>query len=64
MKIGDIVKWTTVEECYHLAFGYSTDLPTQRQSCIIIDKNPVYFFVFWQNGETLAQKPETIEVIK
>ena len=64
MKIGDIVRWTELEECYHLAFGYSKNLHLQRQSGIVIDRNPVHFFVLWQNGETLAQEPNTIEVIK
>ena len=64
MKIGDIVKWSEIEECYYHAFGRTIGLHLQRQSGIVIDKNPVHFFILWQNGEILAQNPNTIEVIK
>jgi hypothetical protein len=62
MKVGDIVKWSMVEECYHIACSAigTPDLTGVRKCGIIIDKSPQYFFVFWQNGATTAQKPNTI----
>tara|TARA_B100000427_G_C15495260_1_gene589542 strand:- start:1544 stop:1771 length:228 start_codon:yes stop_codon:yes gene_type:complete len=65
VKVNDLVKWTWAEEAYHTALrapgipNYSED----RRCGIIVDKNPTYFFVFWQNGDLIAQKPNTIEVI-
>jgi len=38
-------------------------LTGHRKCGIIIDKNPIYFFVRWENGDFLASKPSTIEVI-
>ena len=65
MKVNDLVKWTWVEEAYHLAMRAPgiPDVSDDRRVGIIIDKNPTYFFVFWQNGDVIAQKPNTIEVI-
>ena len=66
MKIGDLVRWTEVEEVYHKFCTHPNvvDLTNDRKCGIIVDRNPKYFFVFWQNKELLAQKPNTIEVIK
>tara|TARA_B100001094_G_C17894234_1_gene653216 strand:+ start:316 stop:525 length:210 start_codon:yes stop_codon:yes gene_type:complete len=65
MKIGDLVKWTEVEEVYHMFCAHPAmkNLTEHRKCGIVIDKNPVYFFVRWENGEMIAQKPNTIEVI-
>ena len=62
-KIGDIVRWAPVEVAYHRLLA-GPDLTGDRNCGIVVDKNPIYFFVFWQNGEVLAQKPNTIEVVK
>ena len=66
MKVGDIVRWSGVEEAYHLACigSGASDLTDHRKCGIIIDRNPYVFFVYWQNGDFLAQKPNTIEVIR
>ena len=66
MKVGDVVRWTPMEIAYHracLAPGI-TDLTSDRKCGIIVDTNPKYFFVFWQNKELLAQLASSIEVIK
>lgn len=65
MKIGDLVKWTFSEEAYHLAFSTpgAPEIKDDRRCGIIVDKNPKYFFVFWQNGDLMAQAVETIEVV-
>lgn len=66
MKVGDVVRWTPMETAYHhacLAPGI-VDFTDDRKCGIIVDRNPYIFFVFWQNGDFLAQKPNTIEVIK
>jgi hypothetical protein len=55
-----------METAYHhacLAPGI-TDLTDDRKCGIIVDRNPYVFFVLWQDKELLAQKPNTIEVIK
>ena len=66
MKVGDVVRWTPIEAAYHKScFGSAgLDLTDDRKCGIIVDRNPKYFFVFWQNKELLAQLPNTIEVIK
>ncbi len=66
MKIGDLVRWSEIEEVYHLAClapGIS-DLTKVRKCGIIVDNNGINFFVHWQNGDLRAQKPNTIEVIR
>ena len=65
MKVGDLIKWTWVEESYHIAcraYGIP-DLTEVRKRGIIVDKNPIYFFVRWENGDFKAAKPNTVEVI-
>ena len=65
MKIGDLVKWTLVEASYHIACRSPgiPDLTSVRNCGIILDENPMYFFVRWENGDFVATKPSTIEVI-
>jgi hypothetical protein len=65
VKVGDLVKWTETEEVYHMLCGHPAmkNLTGHRKCGIIIDKNPIYFFVRWENGDFLASKPSTIEVI-
>ena len=66
MKVGDIVKWTEVEEVYNKFCSHPSveDLTNVRKCGIVIEQTPYMFFVFWQNGDLMAQKPNTIEVIK
>lgn len=64
MKVGDLVRWTKIEESYHVACVFSTECLTPHRKCgIIVDTNGVNFFVQWTNGDFIAQKPYTIEVI-
>ena len=65
MKIGDLVKWTIVEQSYHIACRAPgiPDLTSVRNRGIIVNKNPIYFFVHWENGDCVVAKPNTIEVI-
>ena len=65
MKVGDLVKWTMVEQSYHIAcraHGFP-NLISVRKRGIIVNKNPIYFFVRWENGDCVVAKPDTIEVI-
>jgi len=63
MKVGDLVRWTMVEHCYHIACGVpGLDLTDVRKRGIVIDNNGINFFVRWENGDLRAQKPNTIEV--
>jgi len=66
MKVGDIVRWTEVEEVYNKFCGHPQieGLTNFRKCGIIVEQTPCRFFVFWQNGDLMAQKPNTIEVIK
>lgn len=68
MKVGDVVRWTPIEAAYHhacLAHGIKDFPLTDDRKCgIIVDRNPKYFFVLWQNKELLAQLPNSIEVIR
>ena len=65
MRVGDLVRWTEVEEVYHMACSHPAmaNLTGHRRRGIIIDKNPYVFFVYWENGDFVAQKPSAIEVI-
>ncbi len=65
MQIGDLVKWTDIEQAYHIACRamHVPDLSSVRSRGIIVDRNPIYYFVRWENHELIAQKPNTIEVI-
>lgn len=65
MKIGDLVQWTEIERCYHIACGVPSlpDLTKHRNYGIIVDNNGINFFVRWENGDFKAAKPDTIEVI-
>jgi hypothetical protein len=66
VKVGDLVRWSPIEAAYHKScFGSAgLDLTSDRKCGIIVDRNPTYVFVFWQNKELLAQLPNSIEVIK
>ena len=64
MKVGDLVKWSFEERCYHDAFHHGECLTDSRECGIIVDRNLKYFFVLWQNKELLAQLPNSIEVIR
>ena len=65
MKIGDLVKWTEMEMCYHIACRAPgiPDLTNTRKRGIIVDNNGYMFFDRWENGDFKAAKPSTIEVI-
>ena len=65
MKVGDLVKWTELEECYYIACGSlgMKDLTNYRKRGIIVDNNGINFFVRWESGEFLFAAPNTIEVI-
>ncbi len=65
MKIGDLVRWTELEEIYHKFCGdpIVEDLTEHRKCGIIVDNNGINFFVRWGNGDLRAQKPNTIEII-
>lgn len=66
MQVGDLVRWAPIEAAYH-KYHYGSvglDLANDRKCGIIVDRNPKYFFVFWQNKELLCQEPSQIEVIK
>ena len=65
MKVGELGRWSPIETAYHhacLAPGI-IDLTPHRKCGIIIDTNGMRFFVHWLNGDFIAQKPNTIEVI-
>jgi len=63
MKIGDLVRWNELSELWH-SLNYDTlDLVKVRQRGIVIDRNPKYFFVFWENGERNANCSRDLEVV-
>ena len=65
MKVGDLVQWTELEECYYIACGSlgMKNLTNYRKRGIIVDNNGLNFFVRWENGEFRCAPPNTIEVI-
>ena len=63
MKVGDLVKWSFSEQCYHKCFSDDLTLTNYRKCGIIIDKNEKYNFVLWIDGEIKAQSQGTIEVL-
>jgi len=64
VKVGDLVKWSDFQIAWNLVHNsHLRDLTGQRQCGIIIDNNPMYFFIRWENGEVLAQKEDELAVI-
>ena len=63
MKVGDLVRWTETELVYHSSIVGFEHLGEVRQHGLILDKNPRYFFVLWEDGEYLAQPGSDLEVI-
>jgi hypothetical protein len=61
MRVGDLVKWSNTNAVWHLL--HSNDLISVRQRGVIIDRNPRYFFVFWENGECVANCFSDLEVV-
>ena len=65
MKIGDLVRWSDTNECWHrihLCCGLE-DLCGVRRRGIVLDKNPKFFFVLWENGELNANMDSDLEVV-
>jgi hypothetical protein len=63
MKIGDLVRWSATNECWHLLNCTTAGLVDLRRRGIIINRNPRYFFVFWENGECVANCATDLEII-
>ena len=63
MKIGDLVKWSFEERCYHDAFYHGKSLTEHRECGIVIGKNTKYHFVYWANGELKAQSAASLELL-
>ena len=66
MKIGDLVQWSEMEIIYHRACVNGLpvpDLAKVRKRGIIVDTNPRYYFVRWEDGSLLAQGDADIKVI-
>ena len=63
VKIGDLVKWNELSELWH-SLNYDTlDLVGVRQRGIVVDRNPKYFFVLWENGDCVANCSTDLEVV-
>ena len=65
MKIGDLVRWSDSELLWHVVnCDYAaSDLSTVRRRGIVINKNPKYFFVLWENDDTRAHAASDLEVV-
>ena len=63
MKIGDLVKWSDVNAIWHTLNSDAIGLSDVRQRGIIIERNPRYFFVVWENGECVANCSSDLEVV-
>ena len=63
MKIGDLVRWNETNEIWHMLNYDTVGLVDMRQRGIVIDRNPRYFFVFWENGECVANCSSDLEVV-
>ena len=63
MKVGDLVKWSFSERCYHDAFHHNERLTAHRKCGIIIDKNEKYHFVYWSDGALKAQADGSLELL-
>lgn len=64
MKVGDLVKWSFSEQCYHDAFHHGEALTEHRKYGIIVDKNEKYNFVYWVNGDLKAQAKGSLELVE
>ena len=65
MKIGDLVKWSEINALWHRIHLHreDTDLCEVRQRGIILDENPKFFFVLWENGELNANMDSDLEIV-
>ena len=65
MKIGDLVRWSDSELLWHVVNWTHTDpdISTVRRRGIVLDKNPKYFFVLWENDDTRAHAASDLEVV-
>jgi hypothetical protein len=63
MKIGDLVKWSDVNAVWHSLNYITSDLAGVRQRGVVIDRNPRYYFVLWENGEWNANCHSDLEII-
>jgi hypothetical protein len=65
MKIGDLVRWSDSELLWHVINWDCalSDLSTVRRRGIILDKNPKYCFVLWENDDIRAQATSDLEVV-
>jgi hypothetical protein len=67
MKIGDLVRWSDSELLWHVVnWDYAlsgSDISMVRRRGIILDKNPKYFFVLWENDDKRAHATSDLEVV-
>jgi len=68
MKIGDLVRWSDINALWHVRHrihlhNEERDLCEVRQRGIVLDENPKFFFVLWENGELNANMDSDLEVV-
>jgi len=64
MKVGDLVQWSDTSIAWHLAKGYPVqDFLHHRQRGIIFSENKKYVFVYWGDGERMAEERDWLEVV-
>ena len=65
MKVGDLVRWSEINALWHRIHLHhaETDLCEVRQRGIILDENPKFFFVLWENGELNANMDSDLEIV-
>ena len=69
MKVGDLVTWSSFYEAWLLANGWHKNLLSEKGITrkdkwgIVVNSNPKYFFVLWENNELLTHEEKDLEII-
>ena len=66
MKIGDLVRWSETNALWHRIHLHHEDALDRcdvRCRGIILDENPKFFFVLWENGEFNANMDSDLEIV-
>ena len=65
MKVGDLVRWSETNALWHILHlsPEENSLCDLRLRGIILDKNPKFFFVLWEDGALNANMDSDLEVV-
>ena len=64
MKVGDLVKWTIAEECYHIATRHPgiPCLAEKRKRGVVLAESGPNLTVRWENGDLHEISKQALEL--